>query len=171
MDVPNAIGMDSEELVKFLEERRLAESFILLDCRPFMAFNGDHVVNALNVHCPPILKRRSGGILPLENIVPCADKRQKITSKIITSVVVYDQETTELKSAQNDSNLHLVLKSLRQNNDTEDLLLIYLKGKSSFINLFNITKSIHAAISSFLIAIGLTNYVNFIYFVGILKTS
>ncbi|PVD30606.1 hypothetical protein C0Q70_09879 [Pomacea canaliculata] len=50
---------------------------LILDCRPFMAFNKGHIVGAINVHCPPILKRRSGGFVALENIVPCAEKREK----------------------------------------------------------------------------------------------
>ncbi|KAL8621281.1 hypothetical protein ACOMHN_008106 [Nucella lapillus] len=66
---------------------------LVLDCRPFMVYNRGHVMDAINVHCPSILKRRSGGgVLPLENVVPGRVERERLVKGgYYGSVVVYDQ--------------------------------------------------------------------------------
>ena len=84
-----------------------------------MAYNTDHVVRAINVHCPPILKRRSGGFVALENIVPDLEQKQKLQSGGYGAVAVYDQGTHHLHTADKDSNLHNVVKNLRQLVDVE----------------------------------------------------
>ncbi|XP_045188674.1 dual specificity protein phosphatase 1-like [Mercenaria mercenaria] len=97
---------------------------LLLDCRPFIAFNDNHVLDALNVYCPPILKRRSNGFVSLENIVTCERKRKLLQEGQYKSVIVYDADTTDLAHSAKDSNLYPVLKSLRQQVDIEQVNFI-----------------------------------------------
>ncbi|KAH3788177.1 hypothetical protein DPMN_166310 [Dreissena polymorpha] len=97
---------------------------LLLDCRPFMAFNENHIVNAVNVYLPPILKRRSNGFVSLENIVQCESRRKMLQDKQFVRVIAYDNDTTALATSAKDSNLYPVLKSLRQQIDIDDVLYI-----------------------------------------------
>ncbi|XP_076460769.1 dual specificity protein phosphatase 1-like [Babylonia areolata] len=92
---------------------------LVVDCRPFMAYNTGHILGAVNVHCPPILKRRSGGFVALENIVVDEEKRGRLQRGGYGRVVVYDQSTADhlpssSSEADRDSNLCSVLRSLRQ---------------------------------------------------------
>lgn len=100
---------------------------LVLDCRPFMSYNTGHVVEAVNVHCPSILKRRSGGFVALENIVPDPTHRERLQRGGYRAVVVYDQCTNDLASADTDSNLYSVMKSLIQQVDVEKVF--YLVGE------------------------------------------
>lgn len=122
-----AVGISSDNLVQMLS-RSDGESTLVLDCRPFMAYNQGHVMDAVNVHCPPILKRRSGGFVALENIVPCCHKRERLLRGCFTNVVVYDRRTEDLTRAitDTDSNLYSVLKSLLQQVDLDRVF--YLIG-------------------------------------------
>ena len=89
-------------------------STLILDCRPFMAFNEKHIKSSSNVHCPPILKRRSNGFVCLENIVPCERQRKCLLEGHFCNVIVCDSNTVDLTSPSKDSNLNSVIKSLRQ---------------------------------------------------------
>ena len=63
-------GISPATLVSLLSGQDCSQWTLLLDCRPFMAYNTGHVVDAVNVHCPPILKRRSGGSCPWSTSCP-----------------------------------------------------------------------------------------------------
>lgn len=93
-----------------------------------MAFNQSHIVESINIRCPPILKRRSGGFISLENIVPCENKRSQLISGYFPHVLVYDDNTQELSQASGDSNLLSVIRSLLQQVDT--LTVHFIIGKS-----------------------------------------
>lgn len=97
---------------------------LLLDCRPFIAFNDNHIIDATNVYCPPILKRRSNGFVSLENIVTCERKRKLLQEGHYKCVIVYDTDTTDLAQSAKDSNLYSVLKSLRQQVDLDHVNFI-----------------------------------------------
>ncbi|KAL3863886.1 hypothetical protein ACJMK2_005613 [Sinanodonta woodiana] len=97
---------------------------LVLDARPFMAYNITHIVSAINVHCPPILKRRSNGFVALENIVPCETSRKLLLEGHFRHVIVYDAQTTDLAISTQDSNLYSVLKSLRQQVELDEVYYI-----------------------------------------------
>lgn len=85
---------------------------LVIDCRSFLAFNQSRIVQAINIHCPPILKRRSGGFIALENIVPCETKRTQLLEGIYNTVLVYDECTQDLMKAPSDSNILSVITSV-----------------------------------------------------------
>ncbi|XP_021348607.1 dual specificity protein phosphatase 1-like [Mizuhopecten yessoensis] len=127
MEVNLASGVSCTKVVEWLEDRASCrECVLMLDCRPFMAFNDGHIRNSLNVHCPPILKRRSGGFVALENIVPCSEKREMLKEGHFNTIVLYDSDTTDLTLSSKDSNLYSVLKSLRQ--QVENCQAVYIQG-------------------------------------------
>ena len=127
MDTLAVTGITVDMLVKWQET--LEEEILILDSRPFISYNEGHIVTATNVHCPPILKRRSGGFVALENIVPCGQKREKLENGEFRKIIVYDEDTTDLELSAKDSNLYSVLKSLRQQIDSIEVdELCYIKG-------------------------------------------
>ena len=114
------------ELRKWLESS--TTTTLVIDCRPFLAFNEGHITTAHNVHCPPIVKRRSGGCISLANVIPCEKARQKLKAGLFSRVVVYDDSTDDLENLAKDSNLFLVLKSLQD--DSGISTVHYLQGKN-----------------------------------------
>lgn len=63
---------------------------LLLDCRSFVSYNIGHIVDAVNVHCPAILRRRSGGHLPLRTVIPNGTVRSMVTKGHCYPIVLYD---------------------------------------------------------------------------------
>lgn len=117
-----AVGINVETVAECLKSN--AAATLILDCRPFIAYNENHILDASNVYCPPILKRRSNGFVSLENIVTCERKRKLLNEGQYKSVIVYDVDTTEIAQSAKDSNLYPVLKSLRQQVDLEQVHFI-----------------------------------------------
>ena len=103
---------------------------LIVDCRPFMVFNAGHLNSAHNVHCPPIVKRRSGGMLSLAHIIRCPRTRARLVKGEFRAVVVYDENTTHLSELSVNDNMKLVLKSLRE--DARKQHVYYLVGKLGF---------------------------------------
>lgn len=128
MDNIPANSLNPEELVNLIKSR--PECTLILDSRSFMSYNENHIVHSENVHCPPIVKRRSGGFIALENIVPCEVKRKQLEIGVFRKIVVYDTDTCDLTLASKDSNLYSVLKSLRQQlvDKVDPGDICYLKG-------------------------------------------
>ena len=60
----------------------------------------------------------------MENIVPDLEQKQKLQSGGYGAVVVYDQATHHLHTADKDSNLHNVVKNLRQLVDVERIYFL-----------------------------------------------
>lgn len=97
---------------------------LLIDCRSFMDFNSCHIANAHNVHFPPIVKRRSGGTIPLVNIIRCAKTRSRLLNGQFDMVVLYDESSRTVDELPRDSVMYLVLKSLRSEADLPDVYLV-----------------------------------------------
>ncbi|CAL1538350.1 unnamed protein product [Lymnaea stagnalis] len=108
----NVFGLNATEVTKVLASGN-ANQVLIIDCRSFVAYNQGRIVESVNTHCPPpILKRRSGGFIALEHIVPCEEKRSQLLKGVFPNVLVYDDNTQELKNAPSDSNILSVIKSL-----------------------------------------------------------
>lgn len=131
-----SVDMSSEEatIAKGVNPEKVADclqnatnSTLILDCRPFMAYNEKHIKYSSNVHCPPILKRRSNGFISLENIVPCERQRRNLQEGHFCNVIVCDANTVDLSSPAKDSNLNSVIKSLKQQVEID--VVMFLIGK------------------------------------------
>ena len=131
-----ATGVSPETAADCLQNA--TNSTLILDCRPFMAFNEIHIKSSSNVHCPPILKRRSNGFVSLENIVPCERQRKCLMEGHFRNVIVCDADTQDLTAPAKDSNLNSVIKSLRQ--QVEINVIMFIKGMSFFHDIFFPTK-------------------------------
>ena len=108
-----------------------SRAVLVVDCRPFLKYNLSHISSAHNIHCPPIVKRRSGGSLPLENIIRCAETRSELLNGgVYSTIVVYDDSTQQLETLTKDSNLALVLKSLTDDTKFRDVYFLSGEYKS-----------------------------------------
>lgn len=83
--------IEVDQLRTMLDDGR--PSVLLIDSRSFLAFNAGHISTAHNVHCPPIVRRRCGSRIPLENILRCPDSRERLVTGKYGAVVVYDDCT------------------------------------------------------------------------------
>jgi dual specificity MAP kinase phosphatase len=100
---------------------------LVIDTRPFMTFNSSHVSTAHNVHCPPIVKRRSGGCISLENVIRCPKARGALLEGRYSSVVVYDESSLTIQDIPRDSNAELVIKCLTEHVRVSSLF--FLQGR------------------------------------------
>jgi len=91
---------------------RRSSALLVVDCRPFTAFNVARVAGAVNVHCPPIVRRRAGGRIPVMNVVRSAEALADVTAGRCRAVVVYDESSTSVEELDPESNARLSLCSL-----------------------------------------------------------
>ena len=92
--------------------RRRSSALLVVDCQPFTSFNAARVDGAVNVHCPPIVRRRAGGLIPVANVVRSAEALADVTAGRCCAVVVYDESSTSVDELDVDSNARLSLNSL-----------------------------------------------------------
>jgi len=99
---------------------------LVLDCRPFLAYNESHIVNSINIHCPPILRRRKNGHLPLRTIIPDVLTRERLSSKYFHTVILYDEPPLnyENNKSSDDSMIALVAKCLQQEAELKNLYVL-----------------------------------------------
>ena len=116
-----------EQLLNYLSNLDISNSLLVIDCRSFLAYNSGHIVKAHNAHCPPIVRRRSGGSLSLENILRCEKTRDNLAQGHYRQIVVYDENSQDIGQLPDDSTLTLVLKGLSCN--SHDIDTFYLYGK------------------------------------------
>ncbi|XP_077992339.1 dual specificity protein phosphatase 1-like [Glandiceps talaboti] len=121
----NVVSLENNSLANVLQKN--IETILLIDCRPFLAYNSSHIATAQNIHCPTILKRRSKGTVALENIVPCKDTRERLRNGDYKTIVAYDLDTLEWESLSKDCNLKLILRSLQMEEEL-GADLCFLKG-------------------------------------------
>lgn len=117
-----------EQLKIYLSNPQMNDDVVVIDCRSFLAYNSGHISTAHNVHCPPIVKRRSGGVLPLQNILRCQHTRNLLEDGLTCKLVVYDENTRELEQLADDTILSMVLKGLSLNLSRCEIL--HLHGKT-----------------------------------------
>jgi len=86
---------------------------LVVDCRAFTSYNAGHVAGAVNVHCPPIVRRRAGGRIPAVNVVRSAEALADVAAGRCRAVVVYDERSARtLDELATDSDVRLSLNSL-----------------------------------------------------------
>ncbi|XP_064603182.1 dual specificity protein phosphatase 2-like [Liolophura sinensis] len=106
----------SQNLVRHIQQASQGSprcNILILDCRPFLVYNNLHVLGARNSMIPPIVKRRSRGTVALPTLLPSEEHRNRLISGHYHLVVVYDEDSEELESISQQSNLGIVLRSLR----------------------------------------------------------
>jgi hypothetical protein len=91
-----------------------AKSLLLLDCRPFIAYNVCHVRGAINVNCCDRFnrKRLQQGKASLADLATTKEAKELLKKRNWKEVVVYDDGSEELASLPSSHTLFLVIASL-----------------------------------------------------------
>ncbi|XP_070578410.1 dual specificity protein phosphatase 10-like [Ptychodera flava] len=102
------------------------KSIIIIDCRPFTAYNNIHISEALNISCSDRLskKRLQQGKVTLADLVTSTEGKAAFQKRFSKDVVVYDENTSDLDSLPPMHPLNLVLTTLRE----EGVSTYFLKG-------------------------------------------
>ncbi|NXD11334.1 DUS16 phosphatase, partial [Nothocercus nigrocapillus] len=103
----------AEKLVALLESG--TEKFLLIDSRPFVEYNTSHILDAININCSKLIKRRlqQDKVLITELIQHSAKHKIEIDCK--QEVVVYDQSSKDVTSLSPDCFLTVLLGKLEKN--------------------------------------------------------
>ncbi|XP_054255757.1 dual specificity protein phosphatase 16 [Indicator indicator] len=105
--------MVAEKLVALLEGG--TEKLLLIDSRPFVEYNTSHILDAININCSKLMKRRlqQDKVLITELIQHSAKHKIEIDCK--QEVVVYDQNSKDVTSLSSDCFLTVLLGKLEKN--------------------------------------------------------
>merc|ERR1719318_1225643 len=112
-----ATTISGDQLAKRLrarEGRPGRQSFLLLDCRPFIAYNVGHVRGAINVNCCDRFnrKRLQQGKASLADLATTKEGKEALKKRNWKEVVVYDDSSEDLSSLPYSHTLFLVINSL-----------------------------------------------------------
>jgi predicted protein tyrosine phosphatase len=104
--------ISGNELVSLMNN---CESVLLLDCRSFMDFNSNHIVNAVNVNCSNRItkKRLSDGKISIEEAISGQEGKElyrRLSSK--ATLVVYDDNCNELSGLPDCHTVKVVINCL-----------------------------------------------------------
>lgn len=110
-----------------LAQRLLVErpSTVILDCRPFILYNVNHVRGAININCSDRFNRRrlQLGKATLADLATAREGKELLRKKQFKEVIVYDDCTDNLEHLPAQHPLFLVLAAL-VDDDREPALLI-----------------------------------------------
>ncbi|XP_047357799.1 dual specificity protein phosphatase 10-like isoform X2 [Vespa velutina] len=98
---------------------------VLLDCRPFILYNVNHIRGAINVNCSDRFNRRrlQLGKATLADLATAREGKEILRRKQYREVIVYDDCTAELEYLPVQHPLFLVLAALVEDNREPALLL------------------------------------------------
>ncbi|XP_055973942.1 dual specificity protein phosphatase 16 [Sorex fumeus] len=110
----------TERLVALLESG--TEKVLLIDSRPFVEYNTSHILEAVNINCSKLMKRRlqQDKVLITELIQHSA--KQKVDVDCSQRVVVYDQSSEDATSLAPDCFLTVLLGKLEKSFSNVHLL-------------------------------------------------
>uniref|UniRef100_A0A8C6MGU3 Dual specificity phosphatase 16 n=1 Tax=Moschus moschiferus TaxID=68415 RepID=A0A8C6MGU3_MOSMO len=102
----------TERLVALLESG--TEKVLLIDSRPFVEYNTSHILEAININCSKLMKRRlqQDKVLITELIQHSA--KHKVDLDCSQKVVVYDQSSQDVASLASDCFLTVLLGKLEK---------------------------------------------------------
>ncbi|XP_053986491.1 dual specificity protein phosphatase 10 [Hylaeus volcanicus] len=115
----------ADELARRLLNHQTNASPVLLDCRPFISYNVNHVRGAINVNCSDRFNRRrlQLGKATLADLATTKEGKELLRKRHYREVVVYDDCTDDPDRLPVQHPLFLVLVSLLEDNREPTLLL------------------------------------------------
>uniref|UniRef100_T1ITQ4 Rhodanese domain-containing protein n=1 Tax=Strigamia maritima TaxID=126957 RepID=T1ITQ4_STRMM len=110
------VGELSRRIVE--NEQTQNRSFLILDCRPFLAFNCGHIAGSVNVNCSDRFnrKRLQVGRATLADLTPSNEAKDLIRRRTCREVIVCDDSTADLDNLHSNHPLFLVLSALWADN-------------------------------------------------------
>lgn len=87
---------------------------LLLDCRPFFAFNSFHIEGAVNINCSDRVNKRrlQQGKVNLVDLVSTKEGKDLFKRKCTKEIILYDDQTSDMCQLGQDTCLSLVLSIL-----------------------------------------------------------
>merc|ERR1719232_174664 len=103
--------------------------YLLVDCRPFIAYNVSHIRGAINVNCCNRLnrKRLQMGKATLADLATTKEGKEVLKKRSWKEVVVYDDCSDSLEKLPAGHTLFLVMSALVEDNREPRMLLGGLK--------------------------------------------
>lgn len=97
---------------------------VIVDCRPFMAYNASHVRGAINLNCSDRWnrKRLQTGRVSLADLATSPEGKDLLRRRTVKEVIVYDDGAVDCERLPPSSTLYIVLSALLDDHK-EPLLL------------------------------------------------
>lgn len=91
-----------------------SKQILILDCRPFMSYNTNHIQGAVNINCSDRFnrKRLQQGKVSLVDLVTTKEGKDLFKRRLTKEIILYDDQTSELHQIASETSMHLVLASL-----------------------------------------------------------
>lgn len=107
---------------------------VIVDCRPFMAYNASHIRGAINLNCSDRWnrKRLQTGRVSLADLATSPEGKELLRRRSIKEVIVYDDGAVDCERLPPSSTLYIVLSALLDDHKEPFLLA----GKSNLVLLF-----------------------------------
>lgn len=124
--------LDPDSLVRKLERsstgcsgKSASRNFLVVDCRPFIAYNVNHIRGSINVNCSDRFnrKRLQQGKATLADLATTREGKDLLKKRTFKEVVVYDDCTTDFDRLPTSHPLFLVLTTLVEDNRDPAFLL------------------------------------------------
>ncbi|XP_004844408.1 dual specificity protein phosphatase 2 [Heterocephalus glaber] len=130
MGLETACELESAALGALLREPREAESTLLLDCRPFLAFCRRHVRGARPVPWNALLRRRARGppAAALACLLPDRLLRARLARGELARAVVLDEGGASVAELRPDGPAHVLLAALLYETRTGATAVCFLRG-------------------------------------------
>jgi len=125
--------LDPDSLVRKLQRSNTGcggksnanRNFLVVDCRPFIAYNVNHIRGSINVNCSDRFnrKRLQQGKATLADLATTREGKDLLKKRTFKEVVVYDDCTTDFDRLPTSHPLFLVLTTLVEDNRDPAFLL------------------------------------------------
>ena len=104
----------AKKLQKSADSKHGHRNFLLLDCRPFIAYNVSHIKGAINVNCCNRFnrKRLQQGTASLADLATTKEGKEALKKRNWKDIIVYDDGSEDLSCLPSSHTLFLVIKSL-----------------------------------------------------------
>lgn len=114
LDSPSSLRtmMGSELAAKLRKSRPV----LVIDCRPFLAYNSQHIQGALNISCTDRFNRRrlQQGKVGVLDLLAATHGKDHFRRRHFRDIVLYDDSSSGEKVPDTDSALHIVLTTLHR---------------------------------------------------------
>merc|ERR1712213_3882 len=120
----HAKTVESNSLAARIEAAH-TKKFILIDCRPFMAYNVNHIRGAINVNCCDRFnrKRLQQGKATLADLATTKEGKELLKKRTWKEVFVYDECSDSLENLPSSHTLFLVMNALVEDHREPVMLL------------------------------------------------
>lgn len=110
---PRCWPVSADKLVAWMEGG--TEKVLLIDSRPFVEYNTSHILDAININCSKLMKRRlqQDKVQVAELIHHSAKQKVELECQA-QQVVVYDQSSSDVSSLPSDCFLTVLLRKLEK---------------------------------------------------------